>query len=115
MVSEAICYLKGGATTILCDNNSAINLSEDPLLHLRVKHVDMKYHFLRERVASGEIDMQYINTNSNVADIFTKALPASRFTRLRNILGLRHDSARGGVTTYGEERKSVEIHSHRKC
>ncbi|GLB40854.1 putative mitochondrial protein [Lyophyllum shimeji] len=76
-------------TTILCDNNSAINLSEDPLLHSRVKHVDIKYHFLRERVQSGEIAIKYVNTKQNTADIFTKALPRELFLRFRNMLGLR--------------------------
>lgn len=76
-------------TTMLCDNNAAINLSEDPLLHARVKHVDIKYHFLRERVQSKEIAIQYIHTKNNVADIFTKALPAPLFNRLRSMLGLQ--------------------------
>jgi hypothetical protein len=77
------------ATTLLCDNNAAINLSEDPMLHARVKHVDIKYHFLRERVQSGEIAIRYVHTKDNVADLFTKALPSPLFTRLRLLLGLR--------------------------
>ncbi|GLB45782.1 putative transposition, RNA-mediated [Lyophyllum shimeji] len=76
-------------TTIRCDNNSAINLSEDPLLHARVKHVDIKYHFLRERVQSGEIAIKYTHTKQNVADIFTKALSRELFLRFRNLLGLK--------------------------
>lgn len=70
------------ATTILCDNNAVINLSEDPLLHSRVKYVDIKYHFLRERAELKELVLQYINTRDNIADLFTKALPLPRFTRL---------------------------------
>ena len=76
------------STVILCDNNAAINLSEDPSLHQRVKHIDIKYHFLRERVHSNEISMAYVNTNDNLADIFTKALEHRRFTRLRSLLGI---------------------------
>ena len=76
------------STVILCDNNAAINLSEDPSLHQRVKHIDIKYHFLRERVQSNEISLAYINTNDNLADIFTKALEHRRFARLRNLLGI---------------------------
>lgn len=41
-------YTPMGPTTLLCDNNSTINLSEDPMLHQHIKHVDIKYHFLRE-------------------------------------------------------------------
>ena len=76
-------------TTILCDNNAAINLSEDPLLHDRVKHIDIKHHFLRERVQSQDITLSYINTHDNIADIFTKALDTKKFTRFRNFLGLK--------------------------
>ena len=75
-------------TTICCDNNAAINLSEDPALHDRVKHIDIKHHFLRERVQSNEISLSYINTNDNVADIFTKALDTKKFGRFRQFLGL---------------------------
>lgn len=84
----AIGFLKPGPTKLLCDNNAAINLSEDPLLHTRVKHVDIKYHFLRERVQSKELELRYINTNDNVADLFTKALDHKKFIRLRTLLGL---------------------------
>ena len=85
---KALGYSGEGATTILCNNNLAINLSEDPLLHAQVKHVDIKYHFLRERVASNEIRLKYINTKDNIVDIFTKALPTPSFTRLRAMMGL---------------------------
>ena len=75
-------------TTILCDNTASINLSEDPLLHSRVKHVDIKFHFLRERVQSQELKVSYINTKDNIADLFTKALAVQQFVRLRGFLGL---------------------------
>jgi hypothetical protein len=84
----AIGFLKPGPTKLLCDNNAAINLSEDPLFHVRVKHVDIKYHFLRERVQSNELEVRYINTDDNVADLFTKALDHKKFIRLRGFLGL---------------------------
>ena len=86
---SAIDFTPDTATLILCDNNAAINLSEDPSLHQRVKHIDIKYHFLRERVNMGEISLKYINTNDNLADIFTKALEYRRFARLRELLGMR--------------------------
>lgn len=78
-----------GPTTILCNNNAAISLSEDPSLHQRIKHIDIKYHFLRERTHSKEIKLSYINTNDNVADIFTKALDKIKFKRLQGFLGIR--------------------------
>jgi hypothetical protein len=78
-----------GPTTIHCDNNAAICLSEDPLLHDRVKHIDIKFHFLRERFHSGELKLKYIPTKDNIADIFTKPLEGPQFLRLRGFLGLR--------------------------
>lgn len=48
MIADVLGYMAREPTMILCDNNSAINLSEDPLLHSCVKHVDIKYHFLRK-------------------------------------------------------------------
>lgn len=76
------------STVILCDNNAAINLSEDPSLHQRVKHIDIKYHFLRERVHANEVRLAYVNTKNNPADLFTKALDTVQFTRLRGFMGL---------------------------
>ena len=69
-------------TTIFCDNNATICLSQDPLHHERVKHIDIKYHYLREQAENKILKLQYINMNDNLADIFTKALEGSKFTRL---------------------------------
>ena len=76
-------------TTILCDNNAAINLSEDPLLHDRMKHIDIKHHFLREQVQSQEITLSYINTYDNITDILTKALNTRKFTQFQGFLGIK--------------------------
>lgn len=76
------------ATTLFCDNKSAITLSEDPTAHARVKHFDVKYHFIRERAQLGEITIKYVNMRDNVADLFTKALPRPLFLRLRQMLGV---------------------------
>ena len=76
------------ATTIFCDNNAAITLSNDPLLHACVKHIDIKYHFLHECIQSQELVVAYIHTKNNLAAIFTKALKPRQFQCLCNILGL---------------------------
>lgn len=73
-------------TTIFCDNKAAILLSEDPTAHARVKHFDIKYHFIRERAQMGDIIVKYVHTRDNVADMFTKALPKPLFTRLQQML-----------------------------
>ncbi|KNZ79968.1 Copia protein [Termitomyces sp. J132] len=56
------------------------------MLHQHIKHVDIKYHFLREHIALKEIIIRYVNTKNNVADIFTKALPTPQFSKLHMIL-----------------------------
>ena len=75
--------------TILCNNTATKTLSEDPLLHSRVKHVNIKHHFLREQVQSSALQLQYVNTKDNIADLFTKALDIKQFTHLHSFLDLR--------------------------
>ena len=89
MLLNSVDHTTTTLTTICCDNNAAINLSEDPALQDHVKHIDIKHHFLHEHVQSNEISLSYINTNDNVADIFTKALDTKKFNRFREFLGLR--------------------------
>jgi len=74
------------ATTLYVDNQSAIKLSKNPELHKRTKHIDIRYHFLREKYESGEISIAYIPFEIQKADILTKAL--SRFRMLRERLSL---------------------------
>jgi hypothetical protein len=81
-------FLKPGPTTVLCDNNGAKSLSSDPTHHSRSKHIDVRHHFVRERVEDGSIAVWRVPGHDNVADIFTKALPRPDFTRLRPFLGL---------------------------
>jgi hypothetical protein len=75
-------------TPIKCDNTSAINLSENPVLHSRSKHIDVRYHFLRDHVAKQNIKLEYIHTENQLADIFTKPLSVERFQKLRLHLGM---------------------------
>jgi len=57
------------------NNQSAIKLSKNPELHKRTKHIDIRYHFLREKYESGEISITYIPSEIQKTDILTKALP----------------------------------------
>jgi hypothetical protein len=61
--------------TIHIDNNSALDLAKNPKHHDRTKHIDIRYHFIREVIENGQVALQYIPTRENVADIFTKPLP----------------------------------------
>ena len=74
--------------TIFCDNNSAISLSKNPVMHSRTKHIPIKYHFLHEQVAEHNIGLEYVNTKEQIADIFTKPLPREAFKYLRQKMGV---------------------------
>lgn len=67
--------IKPGSVVIFSDSQSAIELTKNPVNHTRSKHIDIKHHFVREKLASGIIELLYIATDDNVADCFTKALP----------------------------------------
>lgn len=77
------------ATPLLCDNSAAVLLCGDQAFHNRVKHLDVKYHWIRERVENGELIVGHIASSGNVADILTKALPGPQFLTLRGCLGIR--------------------------
>jgi hypothetical protein len=64
---------------IYCDNTSTINISKNPVMHSKMKHIPIKYHFLREQVAEKNIKVEYVGTKEKVADIFTKPLPWEAF------------------------------------
>ena len=81
--------LKPGPTVLLCDNNGAKALSSDPTHHSRSKHIDVRHHFVCERVEDGSLAIWRVPGHDNVADIFTKALPHPDFTCLWPYLGLR--------------------------
>ena len=71
------------APIILCDNLGAIYLSANPVFHARTKHVEVDYHFVRDRVAKKEIQIHFISSQDQLANIFTKPLPSSSFTVFR--------------------------------
>ncbi|GKB37694.1 uncharacterized mitochondrial protein-like protein [Tanacetum coccineum] len=74
--------------TLLCDNKSALFMSQNPVSHKRAKHIDLDYHFVRELVASGKLYTKFIPTKLQVADIFTKSLPRPQFEYFRSLLRL---------------------------
>jgi len=64
-------------------------LAKDNKFHLKTKHIDLHYHFIHEAVEEGKIDMKYVPTSDNVADIFTKPLAKPKFIQFVETLGLR--------------------------
>jgi len=74
--------------SLWCDNIGATYLTANPIFHRHMKHVEVDYHFVRERVAMKQLDVRIISSKDQLADIMTKALPAPVFTFLRNNLNL---------------------------
>jgi hypothetical protein len=68
---------------LMCDNTRAISVAKNPVFHKRIKYLKVRQHFLRDHVAKRDIEMRYIDTERQLADIFTKPLDASRFAALR--------------------------------
>ena len=78
---------------LLCDNESAIKLANNPVSHSRTKHIDIQHHFLRDHEAKGDIEIHHVSAEKQLADIFTKPLDESRFCALHcelNILDSRN-------------------------
>lgn len=73
---------------LMCDSTSAISVAKNPVLHSKTKHIEVRFHFLRDHVEKGDIDLSYVSTHEQLADIFTKPLDQSCFTRLQGELGV---------------------------
>jgi len=76
------------STLVYCDKVSAVYLFTNPIQHQRTKHVEIDLHFVRDRVAIGEVRVLHVPTTSQFADIFTKGLPSSTFTESRSSLNI---------------------------
>ena len=75
-------------TVIFCNNQSCVKLSENPVFHDRSKHINMKYHYIRDILQKGVVKLQYISTDEQVADIFTKPLARVKFVYFQEWLGV---------------------------
>jgi hypothetical protein len=73
---------------IYCDNISSILLANNPVYHAKTKHIEVHYHFIREKVIVKEIDLIHVSTKDQVADIFTKALSTNKLKKFRQMLGV---------------------------
>jgi hypothetical protein len=79
---------QGEGTTILCDNSSLIKLSKNPVMHGRCKHIDVRFHFLRDLVKDGTVELMYCKSEDQIADLMTKPLKLETFCKLRSMLGM---------------------------
>ena len=85
-LSDFGCHFSG--VPLLCDNESAIKLANNPVQHSRTKHIDIRHHFLRDHEAKGDIALRHASTDGQLADIFTKPLDEQRFCALRRKLNI---------------------------
>eukprot|EP00253_Pinus_taeda_P013451 PITA_13451 len=85
-------------TSIKSDNQSTIKLAYNPVFHKNTKHIDTQFHFVREKIQSNEIVVEYCKTCDNVADIFTNPLARVKFELFRKMLGIQENpfSIKGG-------------------
>jgi len=79
------------AALVYCDKISAVYMTSNPVQHQPTKHIEIDLHFVRERVAIGDLRVLHVPTSSQYADIFTKGLPTSVFTEFRSSLNVQSD------------------------
>jgi hypothetical protein len=80
-------------TVIHCDNQSCIKLSENPVFHDRSKHIEMRYHYVRDMVQKNILSIQYVPTTEQTADILTKPLSLTKFVYFRDKLGVAENAS----------------------
>ena len=82
-----------GPIPIAGDNQGAIFISSNPVTERRSKHIDIRYHYIREVIAQGHVEVFFIDGNDNPADMFTKNLGHIKFLKFRSALGLEFSLA----------------------
>jgi nicotinamide mononucleotide adenylyltransferase len=75
---------------LMCDNTSAISVAKNSVFHKKMRYVERRHHFPRDHVEKGDIEMRYIDTERQWADIFTKPLDSSQLDDLRGEIGVCH-------------------------
>lgn len=79
----------GDGITLMSDNQGSIALAKNPVHHQRTKHIDVRFHFIRDQVLARVIKLVYCQTSSMVADICTKALSRDKFEKFREMMGMQ--------------------------
>jgi Reverse transcriptase (RNA-dependent DNA polymerase) len=87
---DGIGFPPSSPTTLRCDNAAATTIAEDHVWHSHIKHIRVKFHYIRELITTGDVTVARCHSSDNVADILTKALARPTFCRLRSALGLRN-------------------------
>ncbi|KAJ9547205.1 hypothetical protein OSB04_019748 [Centaurea solstitialis] len=96
---------------IYCDNTSAIAIANNPVLHSKTKHIEVRYHFINEHVMNGDIELHFVPTEYQLADLFTKPLDVTRFNMLISELGISVPrSVRDYPEVFPEELPGLPLH-----
>ena len=80
---------------LMVDNQPAIALAKNPVLHDRSKHIDIKFHFLQDYVDGGQIVIEFVETGRQLVDILTKSLGRLQFMELKKMIGMDEVKASG--------------------
>jgi len=99
LLGELLCKVPT-ATLAFCDNISSVYMSKNPVHHRRTKHIELDIHFVREKVAIGELHVTHVPSARQLADVFTKGLPSALFFDFRDSLSVTADDVKteGGVS-----------------
>jgi hypothetical protein len=85
-VLEHLQVKQNEGTVILCDNSSSIKLSKNPVMHGRCKHIDVRFHFLRDLAKDNVVELKFCKSEDQIADLMTKPLKLEAFSKLRRLL-----------------------------
>jgi dihydroorotase len=88
LMSELLEKNNGVPATVFVDNKSVIQLSKNPVFHDRSNHIEVRFHFIRESIEKGKINIEHIKTEDQLADVLTKSLGRVKFQDLRARIGV---------------------------
>ena len=73
---------------VYCDSQSAIDLSKNSIYHARTKHIDVRYHWIREKIEDGSMHVMKIHTSENPSDMLTKVISSDKFELCKELVGM---------------------------